>query len=140
MLSIGGQGDRKQEGGRHHPHYSLAGRRPGAAQGIKQPSGRHCQRKILNTRGGHGTPWFNPEKYREINGGEIRSRRAGKVFNFTLTMPALPPIADINPHGLECLLIANSGHRHHQRPRPSSHWTKGRQCTNNGTGPISGGW
>jgi len=48
----------------------------------------HCQRKILNTRGGHGTPWFNPEKYKEINGGEIRSRRAGKVFNFTLTMPA----------------------------------------------------
>jgi hypothetical protein len=48
----------------------------------------HCQRKIPNTRGGHGTPWFNPEKYREINGGEIRSRCAGKVFNFTLTMPS----------------------------------------------------
>ena len=49
---------------------------------------RHCQRKILNTRGGHGTPWINLEKSREINGGEIRSRRAGKVFDFSLTMPA----------------------------------------------------
>ena len=43
--------------------------------------------KILNTRGGRGTPWINPEKSREINGGEIRSRRAGKVFNLSLTMP-----------------------------------------------------
>ena len=25
-------------------------------------------------------------------------------------MSALPPIADINPHRLECLLSANSGH------------------------------
>jgi len=33
------------------------------------------------------TPWINPEKSREINGSEIRSRRAGKVFNFSLTMP-----------------------------------------------------
>ncbi len=28
-----------------------------------------------------------------------------------LTMSALPPIADINPHRLECLLLAKSGHR-----------------------------
>jgi len=49
----------------------------------------HCQRKILNTRGGHGTPWINLEKSREINGGEIRSRRAGKVFDFSLTMPCI---------------------------------------------------
>ena len=27
-----------------------------------------------------------------------------------LTMSALPPKADINPHRLECLLCANSGH------------------------------
>ena len=47
----------------------------------------HCQSKILNTIGGHGIPWINPEKSREINGSEIRSRCAGKVFNVTLTMP-----------------------------------------------------
>ena len=31
---------------------------------------------------------INPEKSREINGGEIRSRRADKVIDFSLTMPA----------------------------------------------------
>ncbi len=52
---------------------------------------RHCQSKILNTIGGHGIPWINPEKSREINGGEIRSQRAGKVFDFSLTMPKSGP-------------------------------------------------
>ena len=33
-------------------------------------------------------PLSQSGKSREINGGEIRSHRAGKVFNFSLTMPA----------------------------------------------------
>ncbi len=33
--------------------------------------GRHCQRKILNTCGGRGSAWIDPEKPRDINGGEM---------------------------------------------------------------------
>ncbi len=83
---------------------------PRVGPAILDPGG-HCQRKILNTRGGYGTPWINPEKSREINGGEIRSRRAGKVFDFSLTMPlrSVQAATSIGRIGLESLALARAG-------------------------------
>lgn len=46
-------------------------------QDVARLPGWALSEEILNTQGGHGAPLINPEKLREINGGEIRSLRAG---------------------------------------------------------------
>ncbi len=43
---------------------------------------RHCQRKIPNTLGGRGAACIDPQKSKDINDAEIRSRRAGKAMAF----------------------------------------------------------
>ena len=61
------------------------------------------------------------EKSREINGGEIRNQRAGKVFNFSLTMPRdnaiLWPLQRVDPQPADRIqILAMIKCEYHSKP------------------------